>query len=146
MERIKVLLPKSFTFSTIISIRITDLNYGGHVGNHIFLSLVHEARQQYLVHHGYTEMSFEQTSLIMADAAIEFKKELTYPGEVKISVATSGFDKIGFDFFYLIEVKDGEIWKLAGKVKTGMVCFDYSLKKTTPVPAAAIEKLTTQVT
>ena len=52
MERIKINLPETFTFSTIIKIRITDINYGGHVGNDSFLSLVHEARLQFLASNG----------------------------------------------------------------------------------------------
>ena len=66
------------------------MNYGGHVGNDSFLSLIHEARQQFLNHFGYSELQFENVSLIMADASIEFKKELNYGDEVKISVAAIG--------------------------------------------------------
>ena len=141
MERIKIVLPGNFDFSTTLKIRITDLNYGGHVGNDVFLSLVHEARQQYLYHHAYSEMDVAGTSLIMADAAIEFKQELLYADEVRISVRATGFDKLGFDIFYLLEVKKDEQWIMAGKVKTGMICFDYKAKKKAAVPAAAIEKL-----
>ena len=142
MERIKVLLPPSFEFSTNIIIRITDLNYGGHVGNDVFMSLVHEARQQFLLHHGYSELNFAGTSLIMADAAIEYKHELAYADEVRISVSATGFDKIGFDIYYQLEVKKGNNWHLAGKVKTGMICFDYKTKKKAIVPQQAVEKLT----
>ncbi len=141
MERIKVPLPANYTFSTIITIRITDLNYGGHVGNDVFLSLIHEARVQFLRHYDYSELDFAGTSLIMADAAIEFKRELMYANEVKISVAVTGFDKLGFDILYLMEVKDGEQWVTAGKVKTGMLCYNYAIKKKVAVPAEVIEKL-----
>jgi len=77
----------------------------------------------------------------MADAAIEYKRELNYPDEVKISVEAAGIDKLGLDIFYLLEVKAGEEWLLAGKVKTGMLCFDYAAKKRVSVPGKAIEKL-----
>jgi len=36
MQRIKIDLPEFFSFTTPIKIRITDLNYGGHVGNDVF--------------------------------------------------------------------------------------------------------------
>ena len=58
MERIKVPLPDKYTFSTIITIRITDLNYGGHVGNDVFLSLILEARLQFLHHYDYSELVY----------------------------------------------------------------------------------------
>ena len=134
MERIKINLPEVFNFSTGIKIRVTDLNYGGHVGNDSFLSLIHEARQQFLNHFGYTELKIENVSLIMADAALEFKKELNYGDEIKISVAANGFDKYGFDIFYKIEIINGNESMLAGKAKTAMLCYDYNQKKLMPVP------------
>lgn len=142
MERIKINLPETFSFSTNISVRITDLNYGGHVGNDAFLSLLHEARMQYLHQFGYSEMNVEGVGLIMSDVGIEYKRELAYGDVVKISVAATGFDRLGFDLFYLIEliVEDGENL-MAGKAKTGMLCFDYTTKKKASIPSQAIEKL-----
>lgn len=141
MDRIKLNLPDTFPFSTTLSIRITDLNYGGHVGNDTFLALIHEARQQFLQHYGYTELSFEGTGLIMADSAVEYKHELSHGDVIKISVAATGFDKLGFDLFYLIELVNPEGNKIAGKAKTGMMCFDYTAKKKASVPDAAVKKL-----
>ena len=141
MERIKINLPAHFTFTANLTVRITDLNYGGHVGNDVFLSLIHEARQQFLYHHGYAELQFEGIGLIMADAAIEFKKEMNYSDNINIHVAATGFDKYGFDIFYKLEIIKGIEIILAGKAKTGMLCYDYAAKKLTPVPEKAKEKL-----
>ncbi|MES2374434.1 MAG: thioesterase family protein [Bacteroidota bacterium] len=141
MNRIKLELPEKFSFSTNITIRVTDLNYGGHVGNDSFLSLIHEARQQFLISHGYKELEIAGIGLIMADVAIEFRKELNYGDVVKISVAAKDFDRLGFDLFYKMEVMDGEEVTLAGKAKTGMICFDYTEKKKVPVPEEVIKKL-----
>ena len=134
MDRVKIKLPHHFGFSTTIQIRITDLNYGGHVGNDSFLSLIHEARQQFLLSLGYSEFSIENTSLIMADAAIEFKKELNHMDVIKIDVTAGNFDKYGFDLFYKIEIISEENFILAAKVKTGMLCYDYQNRKLVPVP------------
>jgi acyl-CoA thioesterase FadM len=141
MERIKIQLPEIFLFETTIPIRITDLNYGGHVGNDVFLSLIHEARQQFLIHHGYSELNFAGAGLIMADVAIEYKKELNYKDVVKISVAANGFDKLGFDIYYKLELQINEQIIVAGKAKTGMICFDYNTKKKVSIPEEAIKKL-----
>jgi len=141
MERVKVNLPAHFSFSTHIKIRITDINYGGHVGNDSFLSLIHEARLQYLAHYGYSEMDVEGVGLIMADVALEFKKELVYGDEVKISVQASGFDRLGFDIFYLLEIVAENTTTIAGKAKTGMMCFDYTQKKKASLSPIAIAKM-----
>ena len=141
MERIKLNLPETFSFSTLIPIRISDVNYGGHVGNDSFLSIIHEARLQFLHQFGYSEMDVCGVGLIMSDVAIEFKKELAYRDVVKVSVAATGFDRIGFDIFYLLELIENDTSTLAGKAKTGMICFDYQNKKKASLPAAALEKL-----
>ena len=64
-----------------------------------------------------------------------------YPDAIKISVIANGFDKIGFDIFYLLEIIGQEKNILAGKAKTGMMCYDYAAKKRVAVPEEAIIKL-----
>ena len=86
MNRIKIQLPEQFSFSTQIQIRVTDLNYGGHVGNDTILSLLQEGRQQFLQSRGYAELSVESFGLIMADAMIEYKKELNHKDIIEIAV------------------------------------------------------------
>ena len=141
MQRVKINLPDNFNFSTNIKIRITDLNYGGHVGNDSFLSLIHEARQQFFNFFGYAELKIENASLIMTDALIEFKNELNYGDEVKISVVADNFDKFGFDIFYKPEIVNNEVPILAGKAKTGMLCYNYESKKIMPLPEKAVAVL-----
>ncbi len=141
MERIKINLPEQFNFSTQIRVRITDINYGGHVGNDSFLSIIHEARLRFLQHFGYSEMNVEGIALIMADVAIEYKKELKYSDLIFIEVAANGFDKLGFDIFYKLEIESNEKRIIAAKAKTGMMCFDYSNNKRVTTPEILIKKL-----
>src|SRR4051794_31818945 len=100
MPRIKIPLPDHFNFSTVLPVRITDLNYGSHVGNDTVLSLVHEARVQYLRHFQYTELDMEGVSLIMGDAALEFKAESFYGDSIRIFVVAGDFTKVSFDLYY----------------------------------------------
>lgn len=48
MPRVKVALPVSFPFTTQLPVRITDINYGAHLGNDALLGLLHEARIHFL--------------------------------------------------------------------------------------------------
>jgi acyl-CoA thioesterase FadM len=141
MARIKVDLPENYSFSVAIPIRITDINYGGHVGNDAILSLVHEARMLYLKTLGYTELDFGGLGLIMADAAIEFKTELFYGDPLTISLACGDFTRIGFDIYYRLAKNTGDRTVLAAAVKTGMVCFDYERKKVVALPDEVRVKL-----
>lgn len=139
MARLKFELPTHFSFSTVIPIRITDLNYGGHIGNDTILSLIHEARVLYLQHFGYTELNLEGASLIMGEVAIIYKAELFYGDRLTIYVAAGEFTRVGFELFYKLVKGDQEI--LVAEAKTGMVCYDYTAKKVITVPAPVKEKL-----
>lgn len=139
MPRIKLDLPPTFSFSTQIPVRITDLNYGGHLGNDAVLSLLHEARMQFFGQVGFTELSFAGTGLIMADVAIEYKTQAYYGNVLKVYVTAHDFSRVGFDVYYkLVKEDDKTVVALA---KTGMICFDYTRKKVVSVPQEAVDKL-----
>jgi acyl-CoA thioester hydrolase len=141
MARVKIDLPENFSFSTKIPVRITDINYGGHVGNDTILSILHEARVQYLKSNGYSELNMEGVGLIMSDVAIEFKNELFYDDTIIASVTAAEFSKVAFEIYYKLEKQDNNIKTLIAVAKTGMVCYDYSNKKITAIPAEVKKKL-----
>jgi len=144
MARIKIDLPDTFSFSCEIPVRITDINYGGHVGNDTVLTVIHEARMQFFKYLGYTEMNFAGTAMLMADVAIEFKKELFYGDAVIVDVKAGDISKAGFDLFYklgVIRQMPGDKIILVATAKTGMICYDYEKKKIVAVPEEARAKL-----
>ena len=143
MARVKIDLPKKFLFSTNIPVRITDINFGGHVGNDTILSLVHEARAQFFTYCGYTELDFAGTGTIMSDVAIEYKNQTYYGDSILTSVAVGEVTKVAFDLFYKLEKRsaDGRLIPVAF-AKTWMVCYNYDLKKVTAIPDEAIKKIT----
>lgn len=141
MGRIKVELPEQFLFSVTIPVRITDINYGGHVGNDSILSLLHEARIKYLEYLGFTELNIDGAGLIMSDVGIEFKAESFYGDSLLVSVSAGEFAKVSFDLFYKMEtVRNGHTILIA-RAKTGMVCYDYKQKKVIAVPETLIERI-----
>jgi len=141
MARIKIQLPDHFSFSCSIPIRITDMNYGGHAGNDTILTIVHEARMQFLQNLGYSEMQFGGVGMIMADAAIEFKSELFNGDIVMASVAAGEVSKIGFELVYRLEKETNGKKILVAIAKTGMICYDYEKKKIASVPDEAKTRL-----
>lgn len=130
MARIKLNFPDTFLFSTIIPVRITDLNYGNHLANDKVLSILHEARIQFFQHYGYSELDFEGVSVIMGDVAIEYKNQAFYGDELLIEMNVQDFSRVSFDIIYKISIKE----KLIAKAKTGIVTFDYQKNKVVEVP------------
>jgi acyl-CoA thioester hydrolase len=141
MTRIKIDSPASYSFSTSFEVRITDLNYGAHVGNDIVLSYLHEARVRFLQSLGYTEFNMEGVGMIMADAALIFKNEMYYGDLLVISVQPAECSRVGFDLIYKIEKKSADQLLTVAVAKTAMVCYDYGLKKVVGLPDAAKNKL-----
>ena len=141
MARVKIELPEKFSFETIIPIRITDLNYGNHVGNDTILSILHEARVQYLRNYDLEELDFAGVGLIMNDVAVEFKNEIFYGERIIASVTVSDISKFSFDVYYKLEKENNDKRILVALAKTGMVCYNYSAKKVAAVPKEVKDKL-----
>lgn len=141
MARVKVELPETFPFETAIPIRITDLNYGNHVGNNTILGILHEARVQFLQHFGYGELDFGGLGLIMSDVAIEFKSEIFYGEKIIASIAAGEFSRSSFEVYYKLQKEKSHQRILVAIAKTGMVCYDYSSKKIAVIPEEVKSKL-----
>ncbi len=132
MARIKVNLPEKYIYKTEISVRITDLNYGGHLGNDSVLSIVHEARMRFLKSLGYTELDIEGKGILMTDALINFIRESFHGDVLLIEINVDNIDTKGCDIFY--KISNTETGKMVAAVKTGIVFFDYEKKKLSDTP------------
>ncbi len=134
MARVKLDIPENKIFTTDISVRISNINYGNHVGNDALVSIVHEARMQWLAYNNYTELNIGGAALIMADLAVEYKAECFYGDILNIAISIGEITKISFEIFYEIFTSRNCKKILIAKVKTGMVCFDYEARKVTNIP------------
>lgn len=132
MPRLRLKPLEQYPFRKKITVRVTDLNYGGHLGNDSLLSLIHEARLAFLASSGFSELNCGGISLTMGDAAIVYQGE-AYAGDIlNIDVAAGEPSRSGFRLFYRVTRPcDG---KKIALVETGMVCYDYQDKKIKPLP------------
>jgi acyl-CoA thioesterase FadM len=145
MSRIKIHFPSDFYFCTTIPVRITDLNYGGHVGNDTILSIIHEARVQFLNPLGYEELNIGGVGIIMSDVAIEFKSELFYGDVIKAYVTAGEVTGAAFDLYYKLEKESNQDRAIIAIAKTGMVCYDYNKKKIVAIPAEVKSRLKKEI-
>lgn len=140
MARIRIDFQEPPVYATEISIRVDDINYGGHLGNDRFLTLCQEARMRFLNSLGYkNELDFgPQLGIIVTDAAVQYKAELFYGSKLKVEMSIGDRNKFGFDLFYRLKESDGKIAALA---KTGIVSFDYNSRKVVPFPEEFFSRL-----
>lgn len=132
MARIRLEIPDRLPFTTMLTIRITDVNYGGHLGNDRLLSYVHEARARFLAERRITELDACGVGMAMVDAAILFKAEGFMGDRVEISLGCVDMSARSWDFVYRLWMPDRKA--LLAEAKTGMVAFDYALRRVTLIP------------
>ena len=141
MARIKLTIPDNKIFTTQIAVRITDINYGNHLGNDALVSILQEARMQWLSSLKYTELNIENAALIMADLSVEYKAESFYGDVLLIDIFIGEITKVSFEIYYKITTLSNEIITLIANAKTGMVCYDYTNKKVISIPEIFLKKL-----
>ena len=139
MARVKIDLPESFVFTIELPVRITDINYGNHMGNDAFLALFQEARVRWLNQFGWTELIDDNIGLIMLDVAVRFKSEAHFGDTLRISLTPVDWTKRGFDLIYLAENKDtgAEV----ARAQSGFMFFDYTKKSLARMPEGFKEKV-----
>ncbi|MGD1043869.1 MAG: thioesterase family protein [Bacteroidota bacterium] len=138
MARVKLQLPANFPFCTEIPIRISDINYSGHLGNDAVLSIVHEARIQFLRNLGYSEIDIEGTGIMMTDAIIIYSSEGFYGDVLKVEVGTTDFQLTQCDVVF--RLTNTTTKKEVARVKTGIAFFDKQTRKISAVPGAFRKK------
>ncbi len=130
MARVKIDLPERVVFSCRIPVRISDVNYGGHVGNDSVLSLLHEARVQFLGNFGFSEQNVGGKGIIMTDAVLVYKSEIFYGETLTIDVGLTDVQRHGLDLTYKVSSNGKEV----ARAKTGIVFFDYDKRTIASMP------------
>ena len=133
MARIKLDIPDTaFTFQTQMPVRITDINGANHLGNDALISMLSEARAQFLVSYGIQEASKDGTGIIVTDLATMYQSESFFPEMLRFEVGVMDFNKYGGDFvFRVTKAESGQPVALA---KYGFVFFNYHRKEVVPIP------------
>lgn len=134
MRNRKITIPSPFCFHTALNIQVSDINYGGHVGNERYLLFAQETRMRFLATIGCSEMHFGPFGLALTEAHVEYFHELFHGDSIRISLAVGEPSRASFDCFYLIKVLKDDVEIESATIKTSMVCFDYKERKVRSIP------------
>ena len=133
MARVEIELPASFLFETEIPIRISDVNYGGHLGNDAVLSIAQEARVRFLAAHGFSELDVDGVGILMVDAVAVYRSEGRHGMTLRVRLAPADVRSRALDLVYLMT--DAATGEEIARVKTGIVFFDPRARKVVSMPA-----------
>lgn len=137
MPRVKLEEQPTYEFSHTVTVRVTDLNYGNHLGNDSVVGLISEARVRLLRALGLSEFDLGdgRTGIILADLVINFKAEGFLFDSLNIDCHIGDISRKSFRIFYRL-TKDTQLVALA---ETGIITFNYANRQTVSVPDAFLQ-------
>jgi acyl-CoA thioester hydrolase len=120
-----------FKFSMPYTVRVADINYGGHVSNAVVLNYFQDARIGYLqALGGFTELEIGGCGMILPEAHLQYRAEMFLGDQLEIGVRCSELRKSAFILEYRIE-RGGE---LMVEGTTNLVAYDYQNHKPVRLP------------
>lgn len=88
MERIKLDFPaEAVIHRHPMTVRVTDMNYGRHLGHDALVSLLHEARMQAFATLDLLEWDMQGYPSLVADLAVQYQSEARWPDALMVATA-----------------------------------------------------------
>ena len=119
---------------------ISDINYGGHMGNDKSLALFHEARIAFLKHLGFSELNIGNgVGIIMKYAYVDYLAEVFHGDDLEVQVAHGKQEGLLFELDYkTIRIPDQ---KLVFTGRTGILPFNYHQRKVARIPQEFLDQI-----
>lgn len=139
MPRVRLEACHSYEFIHRLTVRATDLNYAGHLGNEALLGLVHEARSRLMAQLDFDTIGMSESGvgLAIADLAVNFKAEAFARDHIEIDSHIGEISEKSFRLFHRLR-RGNQVIAL---VETGIVAYNYQAHSATALPAAFLEAL-----
>jgi len=134
MPRIKISVPEKNLFRMERKVGLSDINYAKHLDSLSMVSILHEARLQFLASLGFTESNIYGLGLVVTDLIVDYQSESFANDLLVINVGVSEFNRYGFDIGF--QVSNGALDSVVCTAKLGVVFFDFDKHKITEVPRA----------
>lgn len=120
------------TFFIDQPVRVTDLNYGAHVGITQMHGMAHSARFSLLASHGLTELDVGGVGLMAVESNIKLSAE-SFPGAIlRFFVDIEIVSKTKFKC--IVRVFNNETNQHVATIEDLMICFDYERKRPAAIP------------
>jgi acyl-CoA thioesterase FadM len=133
MARLYLDFPEDqYYYSTPLTVRVTDINAGNHLGNDSMISMISEARARFLFEYGVPETERDGTGIIVTDLATTYRAEAHARDQLLFEVGVMDFNKYGGDIIFRVtRPKDRALVAMA---KSGFVFFNYKTSQVVAMP------------
>jgi acyl-CoA thioesterase FadM len=133
MARLQLSFPEDqWYYSTQLTVRVTDINAGNHLGNDSMISMISEARARFLFEFGVSESERDGNGIIVTDLATTYRAEAHARDQLLFEVGVMDFNKYGGDIIFRItRPRDRTLIAMA---KSGFVFFNYKTSQVVAMP------------
>ena len=130
--RIRIEYPENTIFSHDQRVRITDLNYGNHLGHDTLVSLLHETRARFFAKNDMLEGDIDGVGMILVDLVVSYRAQAFFGQVLRIEMSVGAKTSRGCDLVY--RVTDSQSGALIALAKTGLLFFDYQENRVALMP------------
>ncbi|MFC0036228.1 acyl-CoA thioesterase [Cardiobacterium valvarum] len=120
-----------------LTVRIGDINYGGHLGHDRLITLLHQARIELLHALGATETDCFGAGLIMRHLTCDYRGEAFLNDTLDIAMRVDNLRNAAYTLQYSVTSGDRPIAAAAAE----MVAYDYQRHKIIALPPAFADAL-----
>jgi acyl-CoA thioesterase FadM len=141
MPRIKLQEQKSYPVSITLDVRVSDLNYGAHLGYDSLLALAHQARVEIFSKMGVTEIDLgdKKTGIVVSDVAVQYRGEAFVMDSLLFETAPI---EIGLASFRMAHrVSNLTTKRPTALIEIGFAAFDYNTRRSGRLPEEFRSKL-----
>ena len=141
MPRVMLKPQSHYPVTVTLEVRVSDLNYGAHLGYDRLLTLAHDARLKLFNQLSVTEMDLGDgtTGIIAADVAISYRGEAFLHDPLLFELKPI---EVGLGSFRLAHrVTNLRTQNLAALLEVGFAAFDYKSRKPARLPESFKDKL-----
>lgn len=133
MPRTKIEEHAFYPFSVQLEVRVSDLNYGAHLGYDRLLGLAQEARMKMLAELDASEMDLGdgKTGMVVADVAIVYLGEAFHGDALTFDIRPVEVGRGSFRLAHRVVRQNGAKVAL---IEIGVAAFDYSARRPVQLP------------
>jgi acyl-CoA thioesterase FadM len=125
-------LPENVVHRHRLEVRVTDLNYGRHLGHVELVGLLHEARVGMLAKFGAEELDVDGTMLMVVELVVIYRAEAQLGQQLVVEMDAVGTGSRGAEIRY--RVADAATDRTIAMARTGLLFRDLATGKLAPLP------------
>lgn len=140
MQRVRLEFPEGdLLHRHPLTVRITDMNYGHHLGHDTLVSLLHEARSQALLSLGLTEWDLGGLPCVVADLAVQYHTQARWPDSLIVETAIPVPRHKAITVFHRVLARDDD--RLVATARLNLLLLDPASGRVATVPDAVSQSI-----